>query len=281
MGWKWHKGKKLDYLTIPEWTEKGVILGFSSRKGGISKEPYSSLNLGLHVGDDSSAVLENRKIFLNEFNCNFQDCTAGKQVHGTNVVFVTEEAKGRGMYDPETAFPDTDGLLTEEYIALMAFFADCVPLYFFNPRLGLIGLAHAGWKGTANRIAAIMLKKMEEKGGRAADCLVAVGPSIGKCCYEVGEEVFRIFRENFNEVSDFVVELPDRKYKLDLKEANKKILLSEGVLPENIQVSSLCTACHPDRFYSYRRDGLTGRMAAFIWKKGERSFTCGFNSHSR
>lgn len=158
MKWEWQRGFSLQYLTIPQWSKWGVKAAFSIREHGVSQEPYSSLNLALHVGDQPEAVLENRKIFLSEFGQDPENCTAANQVHGTNVVSVTEQERGRGMFELASAIPKCDGMVTTESIGLMCFYADCVPLYFFNPCIGMIGLAHAGWKGTAHQIIREVLK---------------------------------------------------------------------------------------------------------------------------
>jgi len=232
MKWTWKTGKKLLYLTIPEWLEQGVTVGFSTRGGGESKEPYLALNLALHVNDNEEDVLRNRNIFLAEFDMESENCVTAQQVHGTEINIVLNKDKGRGMKDIATAFSQCDGLLTQESIGMLSFYADCVPLYFFNPEIGIVGIAHAGWKGTANKIASKAIQEIKLAGGLVEDTLVD-------------------------------------KYKLNLAEANKEVLISEGVPNENIVISDLCTACNPNLFFSYRRDGLTGRMGAFIRKRKE------------
>lgn len=266
MEWTWETGKKLLYLTIPEWWEQGVAVGFSTRGGGESKEPFSSLNLALHVNDDESDVLKNRNSFLAEFKIDNENCVTAEQVHGTKIDIVTIEDKGRGMKDIATAFSQCDGLLTQDHIGLLCFYADCVPLYFFNRGLGMVGLAHAGWKGTANKIASKVIQEIKLAGGSVQDTLVGIGPCIKECCYEVDENVASVFK---NYTNSHILQKKLDKYRLNLSEANKKILMFEGVPRENIVVSHLCTACNPDLFYSYRRDGITGRMGAFIYKRKE------------
>lgn len=265
MKWVWQKGKRLEYLTIPDWSRQGALVGFSARDGGKSQGLYSSLNLGLHVDDDPAAVLSNRDAFLAEFDLHAEDCTAANQVHGITIRLVSELDKGKGMKDLHTSLPSCDGLCTKENIGLIGFFSDCVPIYFLNPRIGLLGLAHAGWKGTANKIGSQMLRQFELAGGLPGDCLVAIGPSIGPCCYEVGDDVAECFDDRFHGI--ILTKEEEGRYKLDLKKANLSLLISEGIRPENILVSDLCTCCHPDLFFSHRRDGLTGRMAGFICKK--------------
>ncbi|MDR3543539.1 MAG: peptidoglycan editing factor PgeF [Desulfosporosinus sp.] len=264
MNWKWDKKGSLTYLTIPKWRAEGIDLGFSTRVGGISQAPYDSFNLGLHVGDDPIAVLENRKHWLKQWGVPLSRVAIGEQVHGTNVLWVNEEDGGRGSQELETAFPAMDGLVTQSTVGLMAFFADCVPLFFYYPDLEAVGIAHAGWKGTAQKIGQKVLESFEKVGGYTRDAWVAIGPSIGPCCYLVDERVAAQFRANFH-ATPFLHTQGEGHYLLDLWEANKTLLMEKGVRPENIDVASICTADNPEWFFSHRRDGArTGRMAGWI-----------------
>jgi len=267
MGWILEQGKNTSYWTVPEWAKFGVKLGFSTVQGGQSTGCYSSLNLALHVNDNPSNVLNNRKLFLAEFDCSLDDCIAAEQVHGTKVQIVTSKQKSRGMYSYADSIPACDGLLTaDQLLGLMAFFADCVPLYFYCPTTKMIGLAHAGWRGTVNNIVKKMLNELKLAGSSVAQCHVAIGPSIGACCYQVSEDVAAVFREKFRNPY-FLTATGQDKFYLDLKEANRYLLISEGVLPENIISADLCTFCQTEYFYSFRRAQVTGRMAAFIIRK--------------
>ena len=264
MSWNWHTRGSLTYLTIPKWQAEGIDLGFSTRVGGVGQVPYDSFNLGLHVGDNPTAVLENRKRWLDQWGVSISEVAVGEQVHGTNVLWVEEKDAGRGSRELETAIPGTDGLVTQSDVGLMAFFADCVPLFFYYPDLGAVGIAHAGWKGTAQKIGQKVLECFEEAGGRTEDAWVAIGPSIGPCCYIVDERVAVQFQSNYRE-TPFLQTQEDGHYRLDLWEANKISLLEKGVRPENIEVAAICTADHPEWFFSHRRDGVrTGRMAGWV-----------------
>ncbi|TGE32693.1 peptidoglycan editing factor PgeF [Desulfosporosinus sp. Sb-LF] len=267
MSWKWQKRGSLTYLTIPKWQDKGIDLGFSTRVGGASRVPYGTLNLGLHVGDDPTSVLDNRKQWLDQWGAVWSEVAVGEQVHGTNVIWIKEEDGGRGIRELETAIPAVDGLLTQSNVGLMAFYADCVPLFFYFPDLGAIGIAHAGWKGTVDKIGQKVLECFEEAGGHIENAWVAIGPSIGPCCYAVNESVAVQFRANYRE-TPFLHAQEGGHYHLDLWEANKSVLLEKGVRSENIDVASICTADNPEWFFSHRRDGaLTGRMAGWIRQK--------------
>ncbi|UWG96116.1 peptidoglycan editing factor PgeF [Dehalobacter sp. DCM] len=270
MQWQRTVSPEQNFLTIPEWEEQGVTAVFSTRIGGLSKPPYASLNLAFHVGDNPGDVLGNRKRFLSGFGYSLEDCVAAEQVHGTQVRFINEASKGLGMSTMETALPGCDGMLTCDNTALMCFFADCVPLYFFEPNSGIIGLAHAGWRGTVHHIAREMLTSIKKAGGDPDTCLVAIGPCIGPCCYTVGENVVSLLKEEINDRSSLptvLTEYGQGTYTLDLAAANRILLTQEGIRPENITTAYLCTSCHSEDFFSYRREGITGRMAAFIAKK--------------
>lgn len=264
MSWVWRQGKRLTYLTIPEWEAEGIQIGFSTRWGGISKPPYSSLNLGFHVGDDSTDVRANRGIWLKEWDATWSDITIGEQVHGTQIHEVKMPDAGRGSQSLNTVIPAVDALFTQSTLGLMAFFADCVPVFFYHPKIQAVAISHAGWKGTAEKIVHNTLEQFRRNGGEPEDCWVALGPSIGPCCYEVDKRVIRVFESNFQETPFLKSGRPDHA-QLDLWEANRVILQEAGVPSENIWVSGICTACHTDSFFSHRIEGpKTGRMAGWI-----------------
>lgn len=264
MSWKWYNTGSLTSLTVPKWQVAGIDLGFSTRVGGASMVPYDALNLGLHVGDDPNAVLENRKRWFDHWGVPSTRVTVGEQVHGTNVIWVKETDGGRGSNELRTAIPAVDGLVTQSTIGLMAFFADCVPLYFYYPDLQAVGIVHAGWKGTASKIGQRALECFEKAGGRTENAWVAIGPSIGPCCYSVDERVAEQFRSNYDN-TPFLVPQEDGYYLLDLWEANRTLFLERGVRPENIDVAAICTVDNQEWFFSHRRDGArTGRMAGWI-----------------
>ncbi|HZK85092.1 MAG TPA: peptidoglycan editing factor PgeF [Desulfosporosinus sp.] len=264
MSWKWQKKGSLNVLTLPKWQAEGIDLGFSTRVGGVGQTPYDTFNLGLHVGDNPSVVLENRRRWLEQWEVPWSRVVVGEQVHGTNVLWVDQEDGGRGIRELETAIPAVDGLVTQSAVGLMSFFADCVPLFFYFPDIQAVGIAHAGWKGTAQKMGQKVLECLEEVGGRPENAWVAIGPSIGPCCYIVDERVAVQFRENLAE-TPFLSSQEDGHYLLDLWAANRTALLEKGVRPENIDVVATCTADNPEWFFSHRRDGpLTGRMAGWI-----------------
>ncbi|GAB6932550.1 peptidoglycan editing factor PgeF [Calditerricola satsumensis] len=244
-----------------------LVAGMTSRAhpdGG--PEPF---NLALHVGDDPQRVRARRDALCEALGLPPEAFTCAEQVHGSRVVRVTPQDRGRGRLARETAFPATDGMHTDvPGVLLVAFFADCVPLFFLDPIRRVIGLAHAGWRGTAQDVAGEMVRSLvAHYGTRPRDLRVAIGPSIGPCCYEVDERVAAALRTTFGgEVPDGVLTANDEgRYWLDLRAANQKLCERAGILPENIEMTSVCTACATDRFFSHRAEkGRTGRMAAFV-----------------
>ncbi len=266
MGWTEQIGKRLSYFVIPEWTKSGVEVGFSTRGNGKGKPPFDSLNLGLHVGDDSKTVRANRSLWLEEWDAGWDDAVIGEQVHGNRVEWIDSNSGGRGSQELGTAVPGVDGLITGDPVALMAFFADCVPLFFYHPDLKVVGLAHAGWRGTVGKIGANVVEQINAAGGKAEDLLAGIGPAIGSCCYQVDRHVADQVIHSLGKGPWLRIDqdVPDH-FRLDLAQANQQILLQAGVKAENIWPAHLCTACHPQRFFSYRRDGqASGRMAGWI-----------------
>ncbi|WCN39006.1 peptidoglycan editing factor PgeF [Aneurinibacillus uraniidurans] len=248
------------------WPE--LVAGFSTRNGGTSSGYYTSLNCGLHVGDDGDAVRENRRLLAEANGFDFAAWTCAEQVHGGAVHIVEAETRGTGRLAHDEAIKDTDGLLTEHAgIFLASFYADCVPLFFYAPSHRVIGVAHAGWKGTVANIGAEMVRQMGERWQIAPEEIyAAIGPSIRSCCYEVNDVVANRVQDVLASRAEQVLKAKDDgKYMLNLQETNRILLLAAGILPEHIEVSHLCTSCRTDLFFSHRKEaGKTGRMTAFI-----------------
>jgi hypothetical protein len=251
-----------DRLRVAAWRDMpGIVAGMSLRQGGVSPQPWASLNCALHVGDDPERVLENRRRLSLAAGFAPDAWTCAEQTHENRVRVVRADERGAGRLARENAFPATDAMITrEEGILLASFHADCVPLYFVDPVNRAVGIAHAGWRGTALNVAGATIRAMKEAfGTRPADLRAAIGPSIGRCCYEVDETVVgRVGRTAAREKAN-------GRFMLDLKEANRQFMIKEGLAPNNIEVSGLCTSCRTDLFFSHRAEnGRTGRMAAFI-----------------
>lgn len=248
-------------------SENIAVHGISTRQAGVSQRPYDSMNLALHVGDEDASVWENRVIFANSLGLKAEDIVSPNQVHGDRILRVTREHSGRGARSYEDAIPETDALVTSEPgLPLMLCFADCTPILFLDPEQKAVGIAHAGWKGTMKSIGRKTLEAMQrEFGTEPSKCLAGIGPSIGPCCYEIGEEVADACRKAFPETWDNLLEERQGKLHLNLSKANRLQLLEAGMLPEHIESADTCTSCEHHWYFSYRADGgRTGRIAAVI-----------------
>jgi len=247
-----------DYLNLKH--------GVSTRLGGLSRPPFASLNLGLKSGDDPEVVKLNRKLFCQAVGVPPACVVTTQQVHGDSIHVVEKKDAGRGVDSYETAIAATDALITAEPgIPLMLFFADCVPVLMYDPTQRVVAISHAGWKGTVAKIAAKTVGVMQAKfGTRPADCVIAIGPSIGPDSYEVDQPVIDELQAAFPWWEELVVRRGDR-WLLDLWQANRRQLEEIGVDGRNIEVSGVCTQCNPELFYSHRgENGTTGRMGAII-----------------
>lgn len=234
----------------------GFIHGFPERGGGISTGPRSSLNLGARWGDDRATVDTNRRLLAEHAGYDPTQLIATRHVHGTSVWKIGE---------PLADDAEFDGLVCDRVGPVLgAFAADCIPIVFAAPATKICGAAHAGWRGTVNGVAGNVIARMVESGAKAEDIRVALGPSIGPCCFEVGPEVVAEFRAALGELPGLVVAGP-KKHHIDLRVASRAMLERAGVAPENIDDRPPCTRCEGDRFFSYRRDGREGGVhMAFI-----------------
>ena len=262
------------YLSIPSWEagNSNLVVGFTTKTGGVSKGHFASFNMGLHVLDQDEAVRENKEILAKSVNFPLSKWVGCDQVHDAKIEKIDERLTGKGVTSYSNAVPKTDGIYTDKKdILLTLCFADCVPLYFISPKHSLIGLAHAGWKGTVLDIGGKMVQRWVEEGVSPNDIQAAIGPSISSNAYIVDDYVLgqvetilpeETFQSVFQEVSD-------GQYSLDLKLINRELLLLAGVPQENILCSSYCTSTQEKLFFSHRRDnGKTGRMMSFIGMKG-------------
>ena len=222
---------------------------FTDRHGGISKPPYESFNLALHVGDDPRCVEHNRRRLSRRLNG--LPIVWMEQVHGDGI---------RTIQDPTpTTVPATDAIVTgRPGVALAVMVADCIPLLLFDDKKGVIAAVHAGRNGVFLNIAGKTVAEMGEIYGCApADIHARLGPSIQACCYEVSPEIAAIAQKNFpeNYVNGRYLDLPGMAV-WQLKRA--------GLRSENIERSPLCTCCD-ENLFSYRKSGTTGRFAGLVW----------------
>jgi YfiH family protein len=276
-----HSIGTLEIFTYEVFSSYGGVSCFATtRAGGVSSMPFSSLNLGLRCGDDPDDVIDNRAQ-LGLLTGAFPDLlTFGGQVHGSRVAVVTGDLIGSGAFDPDDSIPETDAMVTDiPDVGLLVLVADCVAVSLYDPVKKAIGIAHAGWRGTAAGIAGSTVAKMREAFGTApSDLIAAIGPSIGPCCYEVGSEVVDRFAERCPDMLESI--LVTRRSKagsggggdgtyLDLWEANLRQLTAGGIRRDNVEIAGVCTSCRTDLFYSHRAEkGRTGRFAGFIMLHG-------------
>ncbi len=241
--------------------QHGIVVAFSERRGGVSDGPYATLNLAAHVGDDARDVDANRERLLRALGLwHARDAlTCAEQVHGASVGIVAEAEAGAGARAGAVgrpSVPGVDALVTARAdTPLMLLFADCVPVILVRTDTPAIAVVHAGWRGALSGIVGAAARALS--GGDAAAAVSAyIGPHIGVCCYEVGDEVLSQFRDKF-------VTLSAASGRLDLGAAVAEDLVRAGVSMERQSHLGLCTADNTDTFYSYRAEGrLTGRHCA-------------------
>ena len=270
-GMKVSRTKEMEYLMFPAFEETGMVTHLvSTRLGGVSTGDCASLNFSYVRDTDKTAVDENFRRMAEVFDTEMDAFVCSDQTHTTNVRLVTEKDRGKGV-TRQRDYSDVDGLVTDvPGLILSTFYADCVPLLFFDPIHRAIGCSHSGWRGTAGEMGRVTVEAMEKYfGSRPEDILAAVGPSICRDCYEVGEEVAEAFRNLFSgESGEVLTEKGNGKYLLDLWKANEKVLLSAGIRREHLSVTDICTCCNPEYLFSHRAScGKRGNIGAFIMLK--------------
>ncbi len=234
--------------------------GFTTAKGGFSTGRIKGLNLGFRVGDDKESVIRNYRAAAADLELTYENMVLARQTHTDNIRVVTKADCGKGLTRESDIF-DTDGLITnEKNIPMVIFSADCIPVLLAAKDGNAVGAVHAGWRGTEKKIPKKAVRLMEKNYGvRPENIIAAIGPGIGPCCFEVGEEVAAQFDERF------VIPKGGGKFYVDLWQANVASLLEAGVAKENISVAKICNKCREDMFYSYRAHReKTGRQGAII-----------------
>jgi len=262
---KYFKCKELDNTNL-------VINAFTTRTGGVSITPFDNLNTSYNVNDKESRVTENRKIILDVLNIDYRNTVSAQQVHKDKIGLVRKEDKGKGAFEYSNGIAETDALMTDTPgIPILMCYADCVPVFILDPVKKAIALIHSGRKGTELELTLKTLCKMIKIfETNPHSCLAAIFPSIGPCCYSIKEQnKIDDYWLNKNIFNGEVISKQNRSGRsLDLRKANYKQLIKGGVDEKNIFVNEVCTADHPELFFSYRRDtGNTGRMAAIFMLK--------------
>lgn len=243
----------------------------STRTGGVSTDECSTLNLGFNRNDSREHVLQNYRLLCDSVGLDTDNLVVSDQVHGVIVRLVAESDRGKG-FSKESDIKGVDGFITvTPEVVMVTYYADCVPIFLFEPVVKAAALLHSGWKGTLNSIAAEAVAAMRTLPGFKAERLIAaIGPSIGSCCFEVGEDVYGLFTDKYP-VRAFYKPLTVGKWTVDLQGIIKLELLRAGLLEENIHNSGICTKCRKDLFFSHRGDnGRTGSLAAFMQINADR-----------
>ncbi len=252
------------YLQSAAFAKTGLVChGFTCRQGGVSSGKICGLNLGFRVEDHTDSVMENYRLVSCDLEIPLSSMVLARQTHTDHIRIVTKDDAGKGVVR-QSDITDTDGLMTDQPgLGLVVFSADCVPILLFDPSRKAIAALHAGWRGTVKEIAKKGASMMcEVYGCNPKDILAAVGPSIGPCCFSFGQDAKDYFPEKY------LSPMPSGKFLVDLWQMNYDQLTSQGLLPEHIALSRICTVCHADTFYSYRTHREhTGRQAALIMLK--------------
>lgn len=244
----------------------GVRHGFSTRQGGVSAPPLDSLNLGISRGDDPAAVRENYARFCAAIGADDRRAVLSQQTHTANIRRITAADAGKGLTLPRD-YTDVDALITNEAnLPLTVFSADCGIILLYDPEHHAAGAVHAGWRGCA---AGILQKTVEAMSAAfdsdPAAMLAAIGPCIGQCCFETDADVPDAMRTALGDTAEQYVQWNGLKFHVDLAGLNRQWLLNAGILPAHIDVSSLCTACRRDLFWSHRKMGdARGAQVAMI-----------------
>lgn len=230
----------------------------------FSKKPFNFSKKNIN----SKIIMENYTNIMNNLNFSFdyvRDCV---QKHTSNIVILNDSNKN------DTSFDNADGIITNlKNIPIVTYYADCQPILIYDPIKKVVGNIHSGWRGTTKKIIVNAINIMKnEFNCNVLDIKVYIGPCIHKCCFEVDEDVFDIFRENFNNINKFtkiVKKNNDKsKYYIDTVGINISLLRNLGILDENIFYSNICTKCNYKDIYSYRAEPFNnGRNIAFICLK--------------
>ena len=253
------KTNEVIYMTSPNIQ---AAHAFTTRYGGVSRGIYMSLNLGVNSGDDLSGVRENYSLICSAIGISADDIVCSRQIHSARIRVVGRGDRGY-LFKP-TPY-EADGLITSDAgVALTVFTADCVPILLHDPVRGAIGAVHSGWRGTALDVVGAAVRMMKSEFQCVpGDIAAAIGPCISKCCYETEQDVVDALGQVLPDAVEKCVEPRGYKFMVDLKEANRLLLLNAGV--SDIIISDDCTSCHSDKYWSHRRtSGKRGSQAAII-----------------
>lgn len=258
-----HRRGRVRWLASGLLERHGVRHGFTLRGGGASRGAFASLNFSSREGDPAARVRENWRRLEAAAGLPARGWALLSQVHGARV---ERAGEGRAACHHRTGCAEADAIATDRpNVVLGVLTADCLPVVLAVPGGGAVAIAHAGWRGTLEGVVSAAVRELCALAGASpADVLAAIGPSIGRCCYQVGDEVRESFRARWGAGhARRVLERAD-PWRLDLQAANLRQLRELGVRARNVATVPLCTCCRADLFFSYRRDGRTGRMLNFV-----------------
>lgn len=219
---------------------------------------YPFVNAVFTSSDIDISKKEDREKICKDLDLNFKNLTFNKQVHGSTIRIVDENNIGETV--------EADGIITNlAKTPILTFVADCVSVGVIDINKKIIGVAHAGWRGTFDEIGCKLINIMSEKfQSKREDIIAIIGPSIGPCCYEVGEDLMKKFNDKFTYIDNSFCIMKEGRYFLDLWKVNENTLINSGIKRENIINLNLCTYCTNDLFHSYRRDNGTSKRMGLI-----------------
>lgn len=253
-----HKSRGLVYYTLSALERKGVAHAVVTRLGGGSQSPFSGLNVGHALGDDPQIVQANHHLIFDHWGLQPQEVVTARQVHGHGVAVV-------GSGDGGRIISATDSLVTADPgVVLLLRFADCVPVFLYDPHHHALALGHAGWRGIVVGLAQSMVHTMSaELHSDPPEIIAALGPAVGPCCYNVGEEVIAGIESRVPHW-ERAVERRNGAFYLDMWQALQLQLAESGVT--TVETGNICTADNTQEFFSHRREkGRTGRFASLAW----------------
>ena len=247
------------------------VEAFSTMRGDVDRRnAYSGVNLCDYVGDDALHVLDGRLMLAMRLGVDLDDLVMPRQTHSCRVAVIDEKFRALDIDKQEAALEGVDASVTSlPGVVIGVNTADCVPIVLVDEVAGVIAVAHAGWRGTVGRIAGKVVEEMCRQGACADRIQAAMGPSICQDCFEVGDEVVEAFSQAHFEVDALVKRnTATGKAHIDLRAANRAVLVAAGIPAANIVISQHCSRCEHERFFSARRLGIhSGRTFTGIVKK--------------
>ncbi len=257
------RSKRIHYIDVTFSVPGRSVQGFTTRHEGVSRAPYNSLNLGMGTDDQNFNVEGNRSLLANAFGIGPDALVTVRQTHGSDILVIDEQNEDYSHF----LGIESDAIITNQSNVMIGIcVADCVPILLCDPKKGVVAAVHAGWQGTAAKLAAKTVAAMKSCFDcNPAELQAAIGPCIGPCCYEVDGPVRQAFLNSALPWDQFSRPSGEGKWQLDLPAANRDLLQGAGLPTASIQASDMCVCCHRELFFSYRRDkGETGRQMGFI-----------------